>query len=489
MYRSAVFASSLLSLISPWAGSPGGRYRRSREPRPPAPPPPPRRHSDPDPNSLTNTQQKVLRRFSEVRHNTQEVDLRQELLQLNLNNREVDSWLGSKFDEKEEYEIDFRFKHDIPLQRTISLDRGLDIFNYLQTLSECSDSSEEVYWTIGSEIDSNLRLEQYRSFEDIPVSPKVKSRHISVDVTNLYGNSTALSVLRDSYKGLECDSGSVTKLPQIKKLQKAYSFKNFDEYRESRKSSAEHLERVQTEVDMHRLEVRVPIYRSVSYDGRNKSDDAENRNIRQRRFGVTTNVWQESSNNSLRKEVLIKQNLTHFKSCDDVYKVKEYSRCNSNEGIDTTLKGIKYDTEAINNLRKLKRTYSTIIPKLKERKLPKIVVTEVASSDSIASNETDNVIDSSNLVGVDRNCDCRICSEGEREQSQSFLGRNLQKIFMKIVSYKDYGRNLICWEDDNNNYNESEMFNCFIQLLKMLLGLWLRHFDHKPHNLSVAASV
>ncbi|XP_069356771.1 uncharacterized protein Rilpl isoform X1 [Maniola hyperantus] len=491
-----VFASSLLSLISPWAGSRDARGRTARAPRTPAPPPPPRRHSDPATAHHAHSPQKTPhtthRRFSDTRHTKPGLDLRQELLQLNLSTRDVDKWLGSKFDEKEEdYEVDFRFAHDIPLQRTISLDRGIDIFNYLQTLSESSDSASDAvsFWTIGSDDGSGLRVEQYRSFDDIPASPfKAKSRHVSVDVTNtMLGNSLAFSVLKESYKGLDAESGTVT--PHIRKLQKTFSFKSFDEYRESAKSSTENLARVETEVDLGRIEMRHPTHvcRSISFESEN-----ENKSPRQRRFGVTSNAWQDNSSNT---NILPKPNLIHFKSCDDVFvQDGKHSRLRSVEAIDRVSKVTfledKKDkicqSDAIRNIRKLRRNLLMHSKsECRELGVPKIIVTEVDSSNEIdvANIEKDIILrETSNLVEIGRNCDCSICSGNEGEQKVSFLSRNLNRIFVRLVSYKEYGRKLAFW-DENNNLNENEMFSCFIHIMKLLLGLWLRHSDHKQHNL------
>lgn len=384
----------------------------------------------------------------------------------------MDAWLGNEFDENREFETDFRFEHDIPLQRSISLDRGIEIFDYLQSIeSYSSESVTASYWSISSgEVELNLRLERDRSFEDIPASHlRAKSRHISLDVTNsMMGNSLALSVLRESYKGIDEETGIVT--PKIKKLKMTYS-KIFEDHREFTKSSAEHLVRAATEVDMSELKCRVPMCSSVSLDVEDndirrqyKTEDVlDDKKLRQRRFGVTTNVWQKNSTTNMSQEAMIGQKLSEYKSCDDVFvKSRVRSRLGSVEAINEpapfvdlkeSYKKAKYSVEYSSN------------QTIQERNML-----------SLTSNISK--IDSPDLIEVDKNCDCRTCSEKVDDHRKSFLSRNLHKIFMRIVSYKEYGRSLVCG-DENNNVNENQMYACVIHVLKLLLGLWLRHFDHK----------
>lgn len=487
MYRSAVFASSLLSLISPWARSRVVPCRTARAPRTPVPPTPPRRHSDP---AAASHAMHARRRHSDTRHAHQGLDLRQELLQLNLSNRDVDKWLGGKFDETEEErlcEVDFRFEHDIPLQRTISLDRGIEIFNYLQKLSDPSDSPRSdlavSFCTLSS--DDGLALNRYRSFDDIPASPvKARSRHVSVDLTNA-DNSLAFSVLKDSYKGLDAESGLVT--PQIRKLQKTFSFKSFDEYRGSAKSSTENLARVESEGHIGGIVMRQRphVYRSISYESEDRKSDG-NKTPRQRRHGVT----------SYENTQLLQPNLIHFKSCDDVFvhDNSEHSRLGSTGAMDKVVKFTfvekkrdKYQSDPLRSIRKLRSSLLTRSKsECRELVVPKIVVTEDDSFKEIdvasIGKEENTLTETSNSVEIGRNCDCSICSGDGEELKESFLSRHLTKIFTRLVSYREYGRKFAYW-DENNNLNENEMYSCFINILKLLLGLWLRHLDHKQHNL------
>ncbi|XP_050677324.1 uncharacterized protein LOC126974010 isoform X1 [Leptidea sinapis] len=471
-----VFASSLLSLISPWARSPAAGLCRlpARYPRPLALPPPPRRHSDPtDTDKHTNTPHNKRRRYSEVKQS--QIDLRQELVNLNLNKLEVDNWLGSKFDEGDEdaeFELDFRFSHDIPLQRSISLDRGLDIVNYLQTLgsdwslSEVT-SSESFIWMVDSE-SNGLRFEQYRSFEDIPAPSKVKNRHVSLDVTNsMLGNSVALSVLRESYKGIEVDDTNLS--PQIRKLQKTFSFKNFDDYRDSTKTSAENLNFTYDDTNV----VKPPLYRNTSVDKQDIPHDKV-KTVRQRRFGVTANAWHQNSYIDLRKEVLVRQNIKEARSFNDLME----NNTKSERKTESDMKHMKLKLDSYNisseNISKLKRSFSKMAPKIIHGSKPAIVVENI---DQFKTNnvEISNQVEySPNLVEVATHCDCRICCE--KADQNSFFGDRIKCLFIKIISFINYARK--SYWDENNNLNKSEMYTCIMQLLKFLFGLWLRHCGH-----------
>lgn len=392
----------------------------------------------------------------------------------------MDAWLGSEFDEKREFETDFRFEHDIPLQRSISLDRGIDIFDYLQSIeSYSSESVSASYWSISSgEVELNLRLERDRSFEDIPASHlRAKSRHISLDVTNsMMGNSLALSVLRESYKGIDEETGIVT--PKIKKLKKTYS-KIFEDHRESTKSSAEHLVRAATEVDMSEFKCRVATYSSVSLDveDNDMEEVLDDKKLRQRRFGVTANVWQKNSFTNMSQEVMIGHKLSEYKSCDEIFvKSTVRSRLGSVEAIDEPAPFV--DLKESYKKAKYSVEYSSNQTIQERNNMLSLTSTRIIGKDNVTRDINISKIDSPDLIEVDKNCDCRTCSEKVDDHRKSFLSRNLHKIFMRIVSYKEYGRSLVCG-DENNNVNENQMYACVIHVLKLLLGLWLRHFDHK----------
>ncbi|CAG4933100.1 unnamed protein product [Colias eurytheme] len=467
---------SLLSLISPWARSPGGRLAASY-PRPPAPPPPPRRHSDP---TRTDRQHAPpARRHSQLGP----TDLRQELAR-NLDNRELDSWLG-ELDERLEHPPD-PFDHDIPLQKSISLDRGLDIVSYLQTLgSDWSAGSSSSLWSLPSHGRSELRLEQYRSFEDIPASPKTKSRHVSLDVTNsMSTNSFALNVLRDSYKGIDVEMGEMKVSPQVKKLQKTFSFKSVDEFKASAKNSIENLDRnVNDDDDDLDMTLLVPSYRHISVST-SEGIERENRTTKQRRFGVTVNEWQkQKSSNDLRKELLIKQNLSHVKSYDDIFKHNK-GNCSRRSSAEmkvsdfTPLKESykKADQRSnVTSVRKRKVNF-TPVPYRERRVVPTIVVEEYSSNNSIDRIAKIVTPPPNNSVETNIYCDCRICCEND-DRKPDIFGNKLSRLFVKIVSYMDSARKLTCW-DENNNLSENEMYTCIMHLLKLLFGLWLRHSDH-----------
>uniref|UniRef100_A0A1E1W6Q4 RH2 domain-containing protein n=1 Tax=Pectinophora gossypiella TaxID=13191 RepID=A0A1E1W6Q4_PECGO len=515
------FASSLLSLISPWAPSRGGRCRPSpaRCPRAVAPPPAPRRHSLPPPAAPSKP-----RRYSDHRKpQASKLDLRQELL--NLNDEEVTSWLGD-VDERDEVYYG-RFEHDIPVQKSISLDRGIEIFNYLQNVgSDWSDSSDASSWTVYSE--RERLIEQDRSFEDIPASQMLKSRRSSFDV---YDSLT----LTGSYRSI--DEASSSDSPQIKKLQRNISFRiSFEDFK-SVEDSNENL-------NASYRRVRVPLDRSISLESADTNENKEgNRSVRQRKFGIQSNIEYHLN---LRKEVL-KQNWYNFKSCENlsVKKVSKHRRGSADykteNSLGFTLLKDSYKAEFSSGnispaIIKLKKSFSFVNSPEISRNAPVITVTDFDSpNSSIAKNaSTSNLgvntsslvtqtsyfegnlftelkafelvddtlnfsvttseseVDASNLgvntsdlsvrsssivgsssslVDISSTCNCRMCREGE--DRTPFLTRNLTKIFMKIISR----RKLIC-SDENNNLNEGEMYSCVMQVLKLLFGLWLRHLDH-----------
>ncbi|CAG4933095.1 unnamed protein product [Colias eurytheme] len=410
-------------------------------------------------------------------------DLRQELAR-NLDNRELDSWLG-ELDERLEHPPD-PFDHDIPLQKSISLDRGLDIVSYLQTLgSDWSAGSSSSLWSLPSHGRSELRLEQYRSFEDIPASPKTKSRHVSLDVTNsMSTNSFALNVLRDSYKGIDVEMGEMKVSPQVKKLQKTFSFKSVDEFKASAKNSIENLDRnVNDDDDDLDMTLLVPSYRHISVST-SEGIERENRTTKQRRFGVTVNEWQkQKSSNDLRKELLIKQNLSHVKSYDDIFKHNK-GNCSRRSSAEmkvsdfTPLKESykKADQRSnVTSVRKRKVNF-TPVPYRERRVVPTIVVEEYSSNNSIDRIAKIVTPPPNNSVETNIYCDCRICCEND-DRKPDIFGNKLSRLFVKIVSYMDSARKLTCW-DENNNLSENEMYTCIMHLLKLLFGLWLRHSDH-----------
>lgn len=517
----------MLSVISPWDRSRVVHFPRSvaRLPRPPAPPPPPRRHSDP--NSASEKTEKH-RRYSDIKHPASRLDLRQELQNLNPNSHEFDGWLGAKFDEKDERVCDNRFiyDHDVPLQRSISLDGGVEIFNYLQSLgSDWSGSSVGSAWTIHSEDRDKLTMEQYRSFEDIPASPiKGKSRRASSDVDNaFFGRNLALSVLRDSFKGVETNNSSFS--PQIKKLQRCYttsgSFEDFGLRVSSRNSFdsmardvSQHVRRISsTSVldctkdgyskerssqvtfshsysdrrlglneyeDEDYIEMRVPYYRSISVASSSDGNGAGG--VRRRRVGVFDSSFPGIvRERNLRMEVMKKG--FESKSCDNLPTRRvDGSGCRTTDPAGTKMFNgthkCKYSDlrmSANEILDSIGAKETCVNLEAADKVVPAIVVTDADCTDGGVAKAENMKSSTSNLVS--RNCDCRICTEAEDVEGRCFLRKMLSKLFVKMVLCSDYGRKLTYW-DENNNMNENEMYTCFTNILKLMLGLWLRHLDH-----------
>lgn len=483
-----------------------------------APPPPPRRHSVP---TNTNTTTSKHRRYSDyLNPKKSKLDLRQELINLNLNKQEVNTWLGNEYEETREFDYE-QFQNDIPLQRSVSLDGGIDIFKYLQTVgSDWSGSSVASSWTVDS--DKDRMLEKFRSFEDIPASQNIlKSRRASSDFDHSFNKNLGLSVLTTSYKDLEMEGGSISR---IKKLQRVFSHKNIFQYFKEIPSQ---------NLSDGSFTTRVPSYRDISIEMKIESKE---QNIRQRKHGIQSNVPYHLN---LRKEVL-KRNM-YYGSLQDlsakyIETVRRGSAGNKSEFrsgltlVKDSYKGIEMDNGNISpRIRKLKKSFSILSSDVnksaittasesnlkiencvvkykttntsnlieesadlveKTSLIPKLIVSNSSSLSNVSINlkskssslveiptnivvnTTSKVASTSNFVGVSRNCDCRICRENGNDET-SFL-RRIVKTFMKIL----YGSRKFIYWDENNNLNESEMLACLIQVLKFLSGLWLRNLDH-----------
>lgn len=453
-----------------------------------APPPPPRRHSHPATNApYIITQDRETCSHQSKRQS--KLDLRQELLNSTVSTHDFDRWLGTKCELYED-----RFKHDIPLKRSISLDGGLAITNYLQNIgSDWSGSSIASSWTINS--DGESLIGQYRSCEDISASQfMMKSRRASSDFGSVIGNNLALSVLRSSYKGIDVESGSVS--PHLKRLRNTFSFSSSFDISRTEKSEVitlrEEEQRSQTDSDPQdepELEITSPYYRSISIEasGVKMSEDIDTSKPRQRRPGISRNLSFQGIkklDDDLRKMVLMKQNSCKFGSTEDV-PPKPLRRGSGDAYMATqsalTLLKDSYKGIGNGNIMKLKRTFSFrgSVERIDRGKpiTPTIVISKPESDSSVAKQENLVFKNTSNLVGFSRNCDCQICMEEEREEKRSLLSRFLRTLFMKIVSCRDFGRRLT-WDENNNSLKENEMYNSFVHILKLMLGLWLRHLDH-----------
>ncbi|XP_063541541.1 uncharacterized protein LOC134750307 [Cydia strobilella] len=437
----------------------------------------------------------------------------------------------------------------------------------MTSLSRGSDWSvgSSSAWTVHSDRDS--RLERYRSFEDIPASPRAKSRRASFDRDNaLYGSGLALSVLKDSYKGFD---SSTDISPQIRKLrgnlsfhdslqdfkttvvakddektgavvrediekeklevrQPTYrdisiarsvfkdSYKGFDsstdispQIRKMRRNLSFHdsLQDFKTtvvakdeektgadarqDIEKEKLEVRLPAYRDISIARSNPVGEKEEKQNtpRQRKVAIplkrTLSFERKKTEVNLRKEVL-KQTVPNFKSCEDlssrsnvkVTRSESAENLSKSAPLGLTLRkdsyqGMKLGSGNISStIRKLQESLSFVSPP-KARDLPAIVIHDVdrRASDAKYENISTNT---SNVVEISRNCDCRICSDEEREDGRSVWHRIFCKLFMKTVSNRAERK----YWDENNNLDEGEMYKCIMHTLKLLFGLWLRHLDH-----------
>ncbi|XP_030040131.2 uncharacterized protein LOC115455633 [Manduca sexta] len=431
-----------------------------------------------------------------------------------MSNREVDKWLGDKFEEKEEIDYQGMFAHDVPLQRSLSLDGGMDIFKHLQAIgSKWSISSDGSVWTVHSE--ERLFFEQYKSLEDIPASQiRMKSRRASSEVDSVTaGRCQALMVLRDSYKGVDA-GGS-----QIKKLQRCYTVSgSFETFKEAMKKSGESLSgsvsplgRIASGSKVHGgvspqrplrrsfslrdaaehfevqyalndddgdyLEIRVPSYRNISIETKGLNRDVEHASTRQRKVGVFDSSFQGIKREpSLRKEVMIKN--VECTSCENVSIQRGLiSRSGSSSKIDMAERTRIVLRRNVSS-RSIKQTFSSGGPGVRDIMVPKIVISDVDTPIHGGVAKIMNVIptNTSNSVEISRICDCQICMD-DAVVKKCFVRRMFGKLLVKIITCRDYGRKLTYW-DENNNFNENEMYKCIMNILKLMLGLWLRHLDH-----------
>lgn len=378
------------------------------------------------------------------------------------------------------------------MQRSISLDRGIDIFNHLQTIGSERSGSIGSVWTVDSEGKDSL-TDRYRSFEDIPASPyKARSRRASFGMETFSERDLAMAVLNESYKGLDVSSGSVS--PQVKKLHRCFTFSGT--FNDTSRSSIENLgvkkdkpklklvipsntdsiscpvspeirrlknfrfrnsaENVGTKMsddEDQGLEIQEPFYRSISVEWKQGQGEGKGR---QRRSGL-----QGIKKLDLRKEVLVKQ---EFKSSENLARRRRGSLELARIPSKSPIKGSFIEKNS--NLLRLKRNVSFLGNA--DAVKPTIIISHADIDNSVAK-----ISNTSNYVELGRNCDCRICTEAERG---CFVRNVLSKLFIKIVSCREYSRK--CYWDENNNLNENEMYNCIMHILKLLLGLWLRHLDH-----------
>lgn len=235
------------------------------------------------------------------------------------------------------------------------------------------------------------------------------------------------------------------------------------------------------------------MYRNISVVQTNNDDNKEvNQSPRQRKLGIPLHRnlsfdGLKKPEVNLRKEIL-KQTLPDFKSCENLL-LQNNPKIFCRESTDnapkavplrlTLLKDSYQGLESGNanislNIRRLKKNLSFVSPVDARDDAPKNVIPDVDRRKNDAKYEIVST-NTSNVVDISRNCDCRICSEEEREDTRSIWRRIFCKLFMKTVSTDDRK----AYSDENNNLDEGQMYKCVLHTLKLLFGLWLRHLDHK----------
>lgn len=214
-----------------------------------------------------------------------------------------------------------------------------------------------------------------------------------------------------------------------------------------------------------------PFLRSVSTESSMAQEHDSKGRVR--KLGLVRNMSYQGMRKietDLRKEVL-KQNLCNHHSCEDIFAGDSKK----------TYRGTTESSEELaSGFRRLNigNIQNSVC---RHESIPTIVVTDVERSgeSSVAKYGSVNPTITSKIVEISSNCDCRICMEEERyEREKKPTARQiLCKILVKVASCRDYDRKLM-YRDENNNWNEGEMYTSLMHVFKLMLGLWLRHLDH-----------
>lgn len=342
----------------------------------------------------------------------------------------MSTWLGSR------YEPIVNQTCDVTLQRSISLETGLELIRYLQSVSVTGslDSVASSFSYCGSD-----RSWLQYSIEDIPVSPLSRNRRASLESIRAYFAST----LKGSYK--IHDRGSVSP-----KWNRKLSF-HWD------MSVGRNCENSGGLLDYGNFTIgstkdKPTFERFLSFDGR-------------------------KTQNSMRKDVLVKE-MMNSNSCDDLFVARGRSISESESTMSLSNVGL--------GLPKDKRVeLGNISVDVRRIKLNMFVSTDVPDNTNLVDSKIECVAkledsfshNTSKSLDLSSDCDCRICRDGKSERdSGSLISRVFRKLFTNVIM-KNKDRKLVVW-DENNNLNDGEMYKCIMHILKLMLGLWLRHMDH-----------
>lgn len=433
-----------------------------------APPPLPRRHSNP--NASTDLAQRTYKQPSPSRHTNYSPDtnsLRHELFSLDLNKQEVKNWLGSEDKLLEESETESNL--EVPLQRSLSLDGGIEIFKYLQNIdAQFPADSCGSAWTVDSDDDGGAGVfKYYESLKDVPTSQvRVRSRKASLEIEKAFFGE----VLREKHEG-----------PNI--FISGTSTGDVD-------SSAENLN-----TDVSGVGSRKLFYRDISVEPNNtyyEDKQKPSSSIVVRRPRLLRNLSYQDCKKSemnLRKEILMR-GLSNHQSCGDL-RLLSRSKPMRRASLDSktnlpnlgfkllkdSYKGVEFDIGNVApNILKLRRNFSFRgSSEFKERLVPTVNVTNLdAKREKGGIAKTENKFSEASKVVLSSNCDCQICLGGG--DSRTVFSSVFSKLLITAIR-RDRRRKLSYW-DENNNLKEGEMYCAIMQILKLMFGIWLRHWDH-----------
>lgn len=427
-----------------------------------APPQPPRRYSNPEIAPAVATTKN--RRHSDFKPDTN--SLRHELLSLDLNKQEVKNWLGSEGKILEETESESE-STDVPLQRSLSLDGGIEVIKYLQNIASLlSADSLDSAWTVDSD-DNSLVYSHSASMEDIPTSPiRMRSRRPSLDSDRVF--LVRNTVVENADKGQD-----TVKTPS----------NNLGSSVHGVEKSKENLNRGDGSRKLFYRDIILVPYKTLEYTQQPSS-------IAVRRPRLSRHLsYQESMKTelNLRNEILMKETYDHH-SCESLQLLSNAkptrrssleSKPAPNIGFKLLIdsyKGVDFDSGNVSpNILRLKRNFSfRDSAEFKERIVPTLnaTYTNVRPEERNYIAKIEDEFSDASIELVSSDCDCQICvGAGDDKPIFSSISSVFGILLTKVSRRKFF------W-DENNNLSQGEMYNSIIHILKLMFGLWLRHLDH-----------
>ncbi|GBP13998.1 RILP-like protein homolog [Eumeta japonica] len=488
------------SLTSPWDRSPRARSPRWHPRWPPArlelPPPPRARPRLPRPHPRTRNAS--TRRCSD---SEAPLDLRRELqaeLDLRESNLEIACWLGNKYYSRDiiEYDSDNPKIDDdddddyyVPLQRSLSLDRGLQVSKCLQTLgSQLSIRGCGSTWTVYSDgmvVANRFSDDAYSSYANLPALPKIvlSLEGSYQDLTSpLYGSGDAIDVntddsILDEQSSLGRRHLTVTEGNRDAPVSPNRSFTRSLSF-DPKKDNASNLG-----LDMLRNQylniMKNKEFSQQQFKAQN-SEQPLHRNLSYRDINMK----------DLRKEVLLKKSMSVFKSCESLAPLPKGSSRRKPTDLPTlsllkdSYKGIEFESGNISpNVIKLKRNFSfRDITDFKERLGLETAISKdpaIRTGDIYPKTDPAVATDSS-IMNIDvayMDCDCGICSKSSNDEKKpSVIQHFIRSLVHRVINNKLLSG---VKHDENNNCSIMEILSKLLQILKLVLGIWLRVRMHQ----------